>query len=130
MDHYTQARAILRGEMVRNNISTEELAARLQALGTPEAVQSLKVKISRGRFQLAFLLHCLAAMGVRELKIDIPSAQDVIAAGFSQYNRRPGPTALQEAKVRAAQMRKAGNASVPRIPRSKKKESTPDSASE
>ncbi|WP_233886389.1 DUF6471 domain-containing protein [Paraburkholderia flagellata] len=129
MDHYSQAKAILKAEMVRNGISTAELAARLQTLGTPEAVGSLKTKISRGRFQVAFLLHCLAAMGVRELHISVPSAQDVIAAGFDQYNRRPGPTAKKEARERAAQMRKAGKIIEPRsTTRSKKEVPTSETA--
>ncbi len=73
MDWHIEARRILRAELVRRGISVEELAQRLSSVGIDESPKSLSVKISRGKFQLAFFLQCMAAMGCDAITISLPS---------------------------------------------------------
>lgn len=72
MDWHIEARRILRAELVRKGISVRELAQRLALGGIDESPKSLAVKISRGKFQLAFFLQCLAAMGSDTVTIKLP----------------------------------------------------------
>jgi hypothetical protein len=73
MDYYLRSKQILRDEMRRRGISVEELVVRLTEIGSPEMPRSLTVKISRGRFQLAFFLQCMTAMGVEAVWLPCPS---------------------------------------------------------
>lgn len=72
MDWHIEARRILRAELVRKGISVGELAQRLASGGIDESPKSLAVKISRGKFQLAFFLQCVAAMGDDTVTIKLP----------------------------------------------------------
>lgn len=72
MDWHIEARRILRAELVRKGISVEELAQRLASMGIDESPKSLSVKISRGKFQLAFFLECVTAMGSDAVTIKLP----------------------------------------------------------
>ena len=46
-----------------------QLAERLAAMDTEIGEQSLNNKISRGGFSAAFLLQCLEAIGVNDLRL-------------------------------------------------------------
>lgn len=72
MDWHVEARRILRAELVRKGISVGELARRLASIGIDESPKSLAVKISRGKFQLAFFLQCMAAVGSNAVTISFP----------------------------------------------------------
>lgn len=73
MDWHIEARRTLRAELVRRGISVEDLAQRLASMGIDEPPKSLAVKISRGKFQLAFFLQCMVAMGCEAVTISLPS---------------------------------------------------------
>lgn len=73
MDLHVEAKRMLRAELVRRGISVEELASKLTRLGVVESPKSLAVKISRGKFQLAFFLQCMAALGAETVTINVPS---------------------------------------------------------
>jgi hypothetical protein len=49
------------------------LAGKLAQLGMVESPKSLAVKISRGKFQLAFFLQCMAALEAGTVTITVPS---------------------------------------------------------
>ncbi|WP_220808079.1 DUF6471 domain-containing protein [Noviherbaspirillum aridicola] len=74
MDWHVEARRTLRAELVRRGVSVEELSIRLAHFGVKESPQSLAVKISRGRFQLAFFLQCMAVIGGGTVTITLPPA--------------------------------------------------------
>ena len=65
----TKAKNLLRGEMRRKGITTAQLAEKLGAMGIQETERNLNNKISRGGFTGAFLLQCLEAIGVTEVRL-------------------------------------------------------------
>jgi hypothetical protein len=73
MDWHIEAKRMLRAELVRRGVSVEELASRLARLGMVESPKSLAVKISRGKFQLAFFLQCMAALDAGTVTIHVPT---------------------------------------------------------
>ena len=73
----SEARRILRAEMMRRGFTFKRLAFALQAAGDGdiESVQTLINKANRGRFSFAFLLRACRAMGMTTLDIR-PSGAD------------------------------------------------------
>jgi Domain of unknown function (DUF6471) len=69
VEYETKAKNLLRGEMRRRGVTTAQLAEKLTAMGIPETERNLNNKISRGGFTAAFLLQCLEAVGVSDLRI-------------------------------------------------------------
>lgn len=67
-DWEAKARGIIRGEMARQGITYAQLVERLAELGVSEDERNLRNKVSRGKFTGAFLLQCLAAMSVTEVR--------------------------------------------------------------
>ena len=64
-----KARGIIRGEMGRQNVSYGQLVERLKAVGVKEDERNLRNKISRGKFTAAFMLACLEALGLSEIRL-------------------------------------------------------------
>lgn len=75
MEWELEARRVLRAEMVRMGVSVEKLAEKLSASGDTESPKSLAVKISRGKFQLAFFMQCMAALGLESVTIKLPKVK-------------------------------------------------------
>ena len=67
-DWEAKARGIIRGEMARQNITYAQLVERLAAISVEEDERNLRNKVSRGKFTAGFLLQCLAAMKVSDLR--------------------------------------------------------------
>lgn len=65
----TLAKNLLKGELKRRGITYAQLAEKLAALGVNENERNLNNKIARGGFSAAFLLQCLIAVGVMDLRI-------------------------------------------------------------
>ena len=65
----TRAKNLLKAELKRRGITYAGLAEKLAALGITENERNLNNKISRGGFTAAFLLQCLEAIGVNDLRI-------------------------------------------------------------
>lgn len=63
-----RARGVIRAEMARQNVTYAQLVERLAAIGVNESERNLRNKVSRGKFTAAFMLDCLLAMGVSEIK--------------------------------------------------------------
>jgi hypothetical protein len=69
------AKGLLKAELKRRNLGYRDLAEKLTALGIAENERNLANKISRGGFTAAFLLQCMAAIGVQNLRLDdLPKA--------------------------------------------------------
>ncbi len=66
-DWEAKARGIIRGEMAKQNISYSQLVEKLQSIDVQEDERNLRNKVSRGKFTAAFLLQCLAALGMEHL---------------------------------------------------------------
>lgn len=64
-----RAREMLVGEMEKRKITYRKLAERLAAYGIQESPDQINRKVNRKKFGAAFLLACLAAMGVESLKV-------------------------------------------------------------
>lgn len=66
-DWEAKARGIVRAEMARQNVTYAQLGERLAAIGVHEDERNLRNKVSRGKFSAAFMLQCLAAVGVNDV---------------------------------------------------------------
>ena len=64
------AKALLKSELKRRNMSYQDLADKLTAAGSPEDVRNLTNKIARGSFTAAFLLECLHLIGCSTVRLD------------------------------------------------------------
>lgn len=66
----TRAKNLLKGELKRRGITYAQLAEKLAELDVHETERNLNNKISRGGFSAAFLLQCLKAAGLEQLRLD------------------------------------------------------------
>jgi hypothetical protein len=62
-------KGILKAELGRQNLRYPDLVKRLAAVGVIDNEPNLRNKISRGNFSALFLLQCLMALGVTELRL-------------------------------------------------------------
>jgi hypothetical protein len=69
-DWTAYTKGLLRGEMVRRQISYAGLVERLAAIGVKDSEPNLRNKISRGGFTASFMIQCLTAMGCRSLRLE------------------------------------------------------------
>ncbi|MEI9890371.1 MAG: DUF6471 domain-containing protein [Caulobacteraceae bacterium] len=69
-DWTAYTKGLLRAEMARRQVTYKGLVEKLGVLGLSETEANLRNKISRGGFTGAFLIQCLAAMGVTALRLD------------------------------------------------------------
>lgn len=60
---------LLKAELKREGVSYAQLAEKLAALGVDEKAENVANKLSRGKFSAAFLVQCLTAIGVRDLRL-------------------------------------------------------------
>jgi hypothetical protein len=71
-DHWhKQASQILKAELTRRGVTYKQLVRLLPRIGGLESEASITAKLSRGRFQFAFFLQCMRAIGVQTAHIDI-----------------------------------------------------------
>ena len=68
-DWEEKAKTILRVEMARRSLTYAHLAERLAAIGIDDNERNLRNKVSRGKFTAGFLLQCLSALGVQDLRL-------------------------------------------------------------
>ncbi len=68
-EYEERAKTLLKAELKRRGIGYRELAEKLGALGIHETERNIANKISRGGFTAAFLLQCLEAIDVKELRL-------------------------------------------------------------
>lgn len=68
-DWEAKARGILRAEMAKQNVTYSQLLEKLKSIDVEEDERNLRNKVSRGKFTAAFMLQCLAAMGVNDIRL-------------------------------------------------------------
>ena len=71
IDWNEKTKRLLKSELVRRGISTEDLVNLLENIGVEETKASIDSKISRGTFSAAFLIQCLSAMGIKNFMPEI-----------------------------------------------------------
>ena len=64
-----RAKRLLKAELKRADVTYEELASRLCAMGLEETKASIASKLSRGAFPATFLLASLKAIGKESLNL-------------------------------------------------------------
>lgn len=67
----TDARHILKAEVVRRGLSYERLAIQMRAMGIEETTRSIANKMSRGTFSFVFFLQCMKALGAETVTISL-----------------------------------------------------------
>ena len=65
-----RAATFLKAEMKRAKVTYEGMAERLKEHGLSETRDSVAAKLKRGTFAATFLLACLAALDLQELRLD------------------------------------------------------------
>ena len=68
-EYETRAASILKAELKRAGVTYAQLAERLQGMGIDEKEANIRNKLARGKFSAAFMIQCLTAIGVKELRI-------------------------------------------------------------
>ena len=63
------AKNILKSELKRKGVTYGQLSEKLANIGIMETERNLNNKISRGGFSAAFMLQCMMAIGVNEIRI-------------------------------------------------------------
>lgn len=68
-DWETRAANLLKAELKRKGVTYAELVERLAEIGVSEKEVNIRNKLARGKFSAAFLLQCLEAIGVSEMRL-------------------------------------------------------------
>lgn len=68
-DWAEQAKRLLKVELAKQGITYAQLTARLADVGVFDSEPNIRNKISRGKFTAVFLIQCLEAIEVSELRL-------------------------------------------------------------
>lgn len=64
-----RVKGLLKAELKRRNVTYAELVGKLADIGVMDSEPNIRNKISRGKFTAVFLVQCLTAIGVSELRL-------------------------------------------------------------
>lgn len=64
-----QVKRLLKAELTRKGVTYSQLAGLLADQGVMDSEPNIRNKISRGKFTAVFLVQCLTAIGVKELRL-------------------------------------------------------------
>ena len=65
----TRVANLLKAELKRNGVTYAQLVEKLHDIGIEEKEVNIRNKLARGKFSAAFLVQCLDAISVQELRI-------------------------------------------------------------
>lgn len=82
-----KVKRILKSELVKRGISTEDLVDLLNENGIEETKSSIDSKISRGTFSAAFFMQCLYVMGCTKIEIESQSAAMIVSEPTINYKK-------------------------------------------
>lgn len=68
-DWNAHAANLLKAELKRHGVTYAQLVEKLARLGIEEKEVNVRNKLSRGAFTAAYLLQCLEALGVKDLRL-------------------------------------------------------------
>lgn len=74
-----KVKRILKSELVKRGLSTEDLTTLLNENGCTETKSSVDSKISRGTFSASFFMRCLYVMGCTKIEIEERGANFMIS---------------------------------------------------
>lgn len=80
---------LLKAEIARTDITLAKLAKRLQRLGVQETETTLKNKLYRGTFSMAFFVQCMRALG--QGQVDVNSVLPTDLAKGRELDRPQDP---------------------------------------
>ncbi len=69
VDWNAKAANLLKSELKRHGLTYAGLVEKLASIGVEEKEVNVRNKLSRGAFTAAYLLQCLDAMGIRDLRL-------------------------------------------------------------
>ncbi|MFJ5487651.1 DUF6471 domain-containing protein [Hansschlegelia beijingensis] len=64
-----RAKGLLKAELKRRGVSYAQLVEKLAAIGVTETEPNIRNKLARGKFTAVFMLQCLNAIGVSEVRL-------------------------------------------------------------
>lgn len=64
-----QVKGLLKAELKRKGVTYAELVGKLADIGVMDSEPNVRNKISRGKFTAVFLVQCLTAIGVSDLRL-------------------------------------------------------------
>ncbi len=64
-----RVKGLLKAELKRHNVSYAQLVDKLADIGVVDSEPNIRNKLSRGKFTAVFMLQCLEAVGVKELRL-------------------------------------------------------------
>ena len=82
-----KVKRILKSELVKRGVSTEDLVVLLNENGIEETKSSVDSKISRGTFSAAFFMQCLFVMGCTKIEIETQSATLIVSEPIVKYKK-------------------------------------------
>ena len=62
-------KSLLKAELKRKNVTYAQLVGKLAGIGVVDSEPNIRNKLSRGKFTAVFLVQCLEAIGVQELRL-------------------------------------------------------------
>ena len=68
-EYESRAASILKAELKRAGVTYGQLAERLQDMGIDEKEANIRNKLARGKFSAAFLIQCMEAIELREIRV-------------------------------------------------------------
>lgn len=68
-EYETKVANLLKSELKRNGLTYRDLVEKLDAIGVKEKEVNIRNKLARGKFSAAFMVSCLEAIGVEELRL-------------------------------------------------------------
>jgi Domain of unknown function (DUF6471) len=86
-DWNNKVKRILKSELVKRGVSTEDLVVLLHQNGIEETKSSIDSKISRGTFSAAFFMQCLYVMGCTKIEIETQSAAMIVSEPIVKYRK-------------------------------------------
>ncbi len=86
VDWKSEIKQLLKSELVRRDITHEQLVAYLNRIGVIETKASIDSKLSRGSFSATFMLQCLFAIGCENLPINLSTTNNIISEPSPIYN--------------------------------------------
>lgn len=64
-----RVKGLLKAELKRRGVTYADLVGRLADIGVMDSEPNIRNKISRGKFTAVFLIQCLTAIGVSDLRL-------------------------------------------------------------
>jgi Domain of unknown function (DUF6471) len=68
-DWERKVQTMLKVELTKRNLTYKQLSDKLAELGVIESEPNIRNKLSRGTFSAVFLVQCLVAIGMTEMRI-------------------------------------------------------------